>query len=164
MSRNKLYTSLAGHLKELSERLTRFQKSHTIGRHRTVWLTDRVSALSSTGLSTATFTDLDLSSFTSSGTSDISDNSIQVLLLVEFRDSGSSGTQTTIALRKKGGTGNGGLIVHGHHINDEYAYAQGWVGIDADYTLQYSRTASGAGTLDLNIYLVGYREQLGPIT
>jgi len=154
MSRNKKYRSLPGHLKKQKSGLDRLQKSHFIGRHRVVMLDDRIEVLNSANVSTTAWTDLDVSG-------DVSEKSIAAILLCKIRDTGSAATQIVLQLRAKGSaTSDGTFNLNGSHINDEYNGAQAIVGLDDDYTLQYAYTASGSGTLDVLIYLIGYVEQL----
>lgn len=156
MSKNKKYKSLAGHLKRKDEALKNFQKSHHIGRHRVVMLDDRVEVYNQTGRSTTAWTDLDIS-----GASGLSAKAISAILLCKIRDSGSAATQIVLQLRAKGSaTSDGTFNLNGSHINSQYNGAQGIVGLDDDLTLQYAYTASGAGTLDVLIYLIGYVEKL----
>lgn len=165
MSKNKINRSLAGKLKDMEEGLSRLQKSHTIGRHRTVMLENSVEILNLTSQSTTSWTDLDLSGYTSSGTGDLSDNAIAVIVLAKMRDSASATTNISLRLRKNGSaTADGTFIMNGSHLNSQYMNAQGIVPIDTDYVLERDIAASGAGTLDVLLYLVGYIEQLGPIT
>lgn len=156
MSKNKKYTSLAGHLKRKDEALDRFQKSHHIGRHRTVMFEDSVQVLNQTGQSTTTWTDLDIS-----GATGISTKAIIGIFKCKIKDSGSAATQIVLQLRVKGSSdADGTSVLYGSHINNQYNGGPAIVGLDGDLTLQYAYTASGAGTLDVLIYLIGYIEKL----
>ena len=164
MSSNKQDLGLAGRLKGGDDRLTKLERSYWKGRHRLVMLQNRVAAMTPlTGQSTVAFTNLDLTALTSAGSSDISDNTIAVVLNVAFKDSGSAATYATAELRSNGATQNGALIVPAHHINSQFNYGQGIIAVDENYILEYAINASGANTAALSIYVVGYIEQLAKV-
>lgn len=161
MSKNKKDTSLAGELKAIKEALSRFQKSHQIGRHRTVMLDEPDNFLLLSGESSAPYTDFDFSVYTSSGSGIISDKTIYVILNVGLSDSGGASTTPVIRFRKNGTSTLAGQFAmscdHGH--NHVY-WNQGIVALDENYILEYKLEAGGVGTMDVEGYIAGYIEKL----
>jgi len=161
MSMNKVERSLWGEIKNIREKLERFQKSHQIGRQRKVMLDEPENFLILSGESSAPYTDFDLSGYTSSGSGIISDKTIYVILNVGLADSGGASATPTIRFRKNGTSTLVGQFAMscGHGHNHVY-WDQGTVAVDENYILEYKLEAGGVGTMDVEAYIAGYIERL----
>jgi hypothetical protein len=113
---------------------------------------DKTQVLSAPGSSDVNWTDLDLTASTSA-------NTFAVNLNIQMRDSGSAANNTYISVSDDGGA-TAYLIAKGGHINDQYIYATGVVGCSTGQVVEYKIEASGSGTADAYIYLLGYFEYI----
>jgi len=154
MSKNKAHDPFVGSVKQLQKEQGEHHSNYYRGRHRVVMFDDKISALTLTSASTVTWTDLDV-------TAHVSADTIAVIVLLQVNDSGSAATNALIQVRPNGSVDTvGHVVATAGYINDQIIYAQGICKVDTDKILEYQRTASGAGTLDAKIEVVGYIEQL----
>ena len=159
MSANPTKDPFIGPIAEMRDTLNNHVTNYYRGRHRIVMIDD-VEALTLTLVGTAGVADLDLSPYiVTGGTGKISDDTIACIFKVRVKDTGSATTNISFSMRKKGLTGYQ-FITNGGHINSQYNNAQGFVGIDSNYTCQFKLTASAANTLSVTVYMVGYIERL----
>lgn len=156
MSKNKVQNLFVGPIKDTQNKQKEHHSNYYRGRHRTVMLDTRHSILALTNTSDTGWVDIDVSSLMPAT---IPDDTIELILFAEIRDTGSAATDCSVSFRKNGTTSTA-LKANGSHINDVYGSAQGLVAIDADDILEYNVDATGVNTADVNVYIVGYIEQL----
>jgi len=115
-------------------------------------LEPNVNALDLSAQSTAAFADLDL-------TGDTSGRAIAVLIQVDIEDSGSPAAAVNAEFRKNGTTTD----ARERRIYPQAAgvpnMTQMIVELDVNQTLEYALNASGAGTMELRIDVLGYFER-----
>lgn len=115
-------------------------------------ITDKTAILAETGKSDIGWTEINLHEF-------VSPRTIAVNLLISFRDSGSAANNTSFSVGRNG-PNTEELLVKGGHINDLYMYAVGVVACDRNKKITYRINASGSGTADFNMYLLGFYEYI----
>ena len=164
MSKNKAQNPFLGPIKDARGRQHRHETNYHRGRHRTVMLPSRIAAFQLNNQSTFTYADFDPTVYMSEavygGTGQISDDAFALILLVCIRDDASATTAAYGELREKGVT-NPSMYVNAGHINNSFVCQQGVVGLqESTKRFQYQLTASGGGTADLHVHIVGYIEQI----
>jgi len=102
-----------------------------------------------TGLTTVAMTDWDLDTDLT-----VPSNAIGVLFEVAIQDSGAAGTDCFFKLQQKGGDQE--YTIRCMPANDRWNHANMIVEFDTNKNLQYQVLASGAGTLDAVIKLIGW--------
>lgn len=161
MSINKASTPLLSDIQRRANEQKRMQKSWYRGRHRVVMLDSAISILALTSQSTTGWVDIDLSGYTSVGTSDISDDTFAVILYIALSDSAGA-SSTPAAFFRKNGTSDaiGQLGTSCDHGHSHIFYSQGQVGVDENYIFEYKLQAGGSNTMSIDVYMVGYIEQI----
>lgn len=116
----------------------------------------------STASDQLTWTDIDCTLQSDGVTpTSISSDTIAVILLMSFRDTGSAATTCYLQARLNGSTDDPGqLVVRGGHINSMTNYAQGIVSVDSNMKIEYKRDSTGASTATGDIAIIGYIEQI----
>lgn len=159
MSKNKSSKPFLSDYRQKVDEQGRQQKSWYRGRHRFVSIEPAILALNLNNVSSTGWTDLDVSGYTSSGTSAISDDAIELVMYVIFNDTGSASNDTYILFRPNGSTYTHGAV-NGGHINNSEGRQQVTILLDNNYIFEYNVAASGASTADAKIYIIGYIEQI----
>ena len=161
MSKNKIQDPFLGPIKDMQRSQNEHHHNYYRGRHRITMFDNVINVLNLPGVSTSTWTDLDFTGYTSSGTGQISDDTFAVILQVRVKDSASATSDAFISYRKNGSTDTiGQLVAQPSHINNTYHFEQGIVYLDSNYICERAILASGANTLTSDIYLIGYIEQI----
>jgi len=118
----------------------------TIGR-KIILFDQIVQVLNQTNRSDLTWTDLDLSSY-------ISDQAKGIIIEVLANDTGGYGAY--LAIRKNGDISGASLAARTQVAG--WIHNAGIIPCDANQVIEYSRNATGTGTLDCQINLFGYIE------
>lgn len=161
MSKNKIDRGIVGLIKGNEKKQSVQESNWFRGRHRMVMLDSAIQVLSLASQSSTSWVDIDLSGYTSTGTSDISDDTFCAILYIALADS-SGASATPAAFFRKNGTSDaiGQLGTSCDHGHSHYMYSQGQVGLDSNYIFEYKLQAGGANTMSIQVYLVGYIEQI----
>jgi len=125
----------------------------TISARFYVALEPNVNALELTDQSTTAYTDLDLTSVTSS-------TAIAALVQIEVQDSGTPAAGVYASVRKKGTTTDANSRKVYPQVADIPITGTFLVELDAAQAMQYDINASGATTFDLRIDVLGYYERV----
>jgi len=115
-------------------------------------VTDKTTVATLNAKSDVSWTELDLSSY-------ITPNTYLIKMEARIRDSGSAANNNYIQLAKNG-IELGVLTVKGGQVNDMWIYGNADVPCDSNGIIEYKIKASGVGTADVVIYLLGYFEYI----